>query len=105
MSNTTISHSLLKFRPVFTLEQIQYITHLCGPIGTTIEQDAEMEQSIRRVLIPMIAKIEVGAINPSYKLSEIHAAKMADAEQRKRYEEDRMSPEEMLEYENKLLGV
>jgi hypothetical protein len=92
-------HKLTKFRPVLTLEQIVRISDLV--LQSTIPVDI----SIKRILVPMIAKVEVGAINPAYKLSEIHAAKMAEAEARRRYENDLMSPEEMVEYENRILGV
>ena len=60
--------NLLKFRPVFTLTQLQTIARMCQ------EHEAQMETtSILRVVVPMIAKVEVGAINPAYKLSETHA--------------------------------
>lgn len=96
------SPQLLKFRPVFTLSQIRRILSNL-PVNPTM--DAELDQSIRRVLIPLLAKIEVGAINPAYKLSETHAAKIEQSNQRKRYEEGQMSPEEEEEYVSKVLGV
>jgi hypothetical protein len=116
MNNPTspYSQSLLKFRPVLTLEQIKQIIYLTQEDDSFsdfagLDPDSvntpEINKSIRRVLIPLLAKIEVGAINPAYKLSEIHAVKMAESAERQRYENDLMSPEEMLVYENKLLGI
>jgi hypothetical protein len=92
--------SLLKFRPVLTLEQIQYIISLCqcDDAGTTICHD------IRKVLVPMVAKIEVGAINPAYKLSEINIQKQNESKERSRYENNEMSSEEESIYELKVLG-
>lgn len=103
--------SLLKFRPVFTLEQIQYISELCSiqPYHTTTADpvllyDGVMRHSIRKVLVPLIAKVEVGAINPAYKLSETHALKQAESAERNRYENNLMTPSEEAIYESKILG-
>ena len=90
---------LMKFRPQFTVAQINYI------LGLTTKPANDMELSIRKILVPMLAKIEVGAINPSYKLSETKILKDAERNERERYENDLMSPEEMNAYENKILGV
>lgn len=95
MSNITSRN--LKFRPVLTLAQIEHISE--------IMDDSELGKSIKRVMIPMLAKIEVGAINPAYKLSETYALKLSERSERERYENDMMTPEEQLEYENKILGV
>jgi hypothetical protein len=92
------SHAHVKFRPVLTLEQITYITqNLSGndPIG----------KSVIKVLVPMIAKIEVGAINPAYKLSETKIIKDAEIAQRQRYESGTMSAEEEANYEATILGL
>jgi len=101
--------NLLKFRPVLTLAQIRFIVHhLRTADDTDISDKAyndEILQSIKRVLIPMIAKVEVGAINPAYKLSETHAIKQAERNDRERYESGLMSPTEETEYEAKILGV
>jgi hypothetical protein len=91
--------NLLKFRPVLTLEQLRHIICLTG-----IKED-DMDVSIRRVLIPLLAKIEVGAINPAYKLSETHAIKQAETTERQRYERGEMTLEEETTYESKILGV
>lgn len=104
-----VNHKLTKFRPVLTLEQITYITALChaslnnGNVSDVF--DSDMSASVKKVLVPMIAKVEVGAINPAYKLSETQIIKNAERSERMRYENDLMSPEEVVEYENKLLGV
>jgi hypothetical protein len=91
--------NLLKFRPVLTLDQLRHIICLTG-----IKED-DMDVSIRRVLIPLLAKIEVGAINPAYKLSETHAIKQQEVLDRTRYENGAMSPAEEAAYESKILGV
>ena len=91
--------NLLKFRPVLTLSQIQRISDLVHA------SDAEIDKSIKRVLIPLIAKVEVSAINPAYKLSEIYAEKQAATSQRTRYENGEMDAAEEAEYESKILGV
>jgi predicted transcriptional regulator len=96
MSSPNFNH--LKFRPVLNLAQIRHITDLVSL------DDSYISQSIKKVMIPLIAKIEVGAISPAYKLSEIHAQKLADSSERQRYENDLMSPEEQSAYELKILG-
>ena len=90
---------LMKFRPQFTVAQIKHIISLTG-----IHED-DFDVEIRKILIPMLAKIEVGAISPSYKLSETKIIKDAERSERERYENDLMTPEEMNAYENKILGV
>ena len=101
--------NLLKFRPVLTLEQIRFIVyHLQTSPDTDISDKVyndEILQSIKRVLVPMIAKVEVGAINPAYKLSETHAIKQQESSERQRYERGEMSAEEEATYESKILGV
>ena len=96
MSSPNFNH--LKFRPVLNLAQIKHITDLVSL------DDSYISQSIKKVMIPLIAKIEVGAINPAYKLSETHAIKMQESSERQRYENDLMSPEEQSAYELKILG-
>lgn len=93
-------HMTHKFRPVLTLEQIHHISH-------HFQQNPQdtLGQSILKVLIPLIAKIEVGAINPAYKLSETHALKLAEAAERQKYENGLMSTEEEARYETEILGV
>lgn len=97
MSSPNFSH--LKFRPVLTFEQITNICALCksNPTPETA--------SILKTLIPLVAKIEIGAINPAYKLSETHAIKQAESSERSKYENGLMNPEEELAYETKILGV
>ena len=90
-------HALTKFRPVLTLEQIEYIIH-------QMDRSAPEAKSVLKVLIPLVAKIEIGAISPAYKLSEIHAIKQAETSERVRYENDLMTPEEEAEYESKIFG-
>jgi hypothetical protein len=104
-----IDPRLTKFRPVLTLEQISYITSLCqaslnGADIKTVHNE-ELSKSIKKVLVPMISKIEVGAINPAYKLSEIAIQKQAERSEQIRYESGEMSQEESDAYESKILGV
>ena len=88
----------LKFRPVLNLIQLTRIADLVS------QSDSYVDKSIKKVIVPMISKIEVGAINPAYKLSETHALKLSEAEDRRRYENDLMSAEEAAAYELKILG-
>ena len=104
-----IDPKLTKFRPVLTLEQISYITSLCqaslsGADIKTVHSE-ELSKSVKKVLVPMISKIEVGAINPAYKLSEIQVMKNQERAEQLRYENGEMSQEESDAYESKILGV
>lgn len=104
-----IDPKLTKFRPVLTLEQISYIAAICT-VDMSDSQGAEtynrdLSMSIRKVLFPMIAKVEVGAINPAYKLSEIQVMKNQERAEQIRYESGEMSQEESDAYESKILGV
>ena len=94
-------HMTHKFRPVLTLEQIHYITQ----IMQDQTDDSPLAKSVVRVLVPMIAKVEVGAINPAYKLSETHAIKQAESARRKLYEDGLMSPQEEALFEAEILGL
>ena len=120
-SNPASKSNLVKFRPVLTLEQIRHIVWLTtlqdavdhaaattagiDPPDLARDAIANMNRSIKQVMIPLLAKIEVGAINPAYKLSETHAIKKAEISLRERYENNLMSPEEESEYETHILGV
>lgn len=95
----SVNHSLVKFRPVLTLAQISTIVHQFRSL------DDPMSQSIIKVLVPMIAKVEVGAISPAYKLSEIHAAKVSQKADLDRYNSGAMTPEEEALYESNVLGL
>jgi hypothetical protein len=105
----TSQNPTLKFRPVLTQEQITYLTHLCHISLTTDNVkdhiDHQMSAQIRKVLVPLLAKIDVGAITPAYTISPESEAKREAGEARYRYENDLMSPEESSEYESKILGV
>lgn len=61
--------------------------------------------SILKIVVPMLAKISVGAITPSYSISPESEKKRVDLELRARYNDGLMSPEEEAEYESKILGV
>lgn len=95
----TISHSLTKFRPVLTLAQIKHIIQLTG-----ITESPD-DISVRKVLIPLVAKVEVGAISPAYKLSETHLIKQSEVAERQRYENNLMTQEEEAAYESKIMGL
>lgn len=94
-------HMTHKFRPVLTLEQMFYITELCK----SAPSDNPLGQQVIRVLVPMIAKVEVGAINPAYKLSETHALKQQEYARRQAYENGHMTPQEEQAYETEILGL
>jgi len=92
------SRNFVKFRPVLTLEQIQFII-------SSMPGNHDIGKSVIKVLVPMVAKIEVGAISPAYKLSETKILKDAEIAERQRYENNLMSPEEEAEYESKVMGI
>jgi hypothetical protein len=95
---TPMQNRGLKFRPVLTLSQMEYIVECLH------DDQRELGKSVKRVLVPMLAKIEVGAITPAYKISEVHQIKMAKSELARRYESGEMSPDEESQYESELLG-
>ena len=99
-------HPLTKYRPSLTVSQIHYIISLVSKnpaIDETI--DVTLSAEIKKIMIPLLAKVEVGAINPAYKLSETHAIKRFESGQRIAYESGTMSPEEEAEYEKNILGM
>lgn len=102
-TNMNTNHNLVKFRPVLTVAQISYIISLTE--HNSDKRDSKSDQEIRKILVPILAKIEVGAINPAYKLSEIHAAKTAERTESSRYNNGEMSAQEEAEYEAKIMGI
>ena len=94
-----MSNQNLKFRPVLNIEQMTRIADLVS------QSQSSLDLSIKRIVVVMLAKIEVGAINPAYRLSEIHAQKLSDLAMQRRYENDEMTPEEAAHYESTVLGV
>lgn len=94
-------HPHTKYRPALTLTQMQYIINMC----LTDDSQDTIASSIKKILVPLVAKVEIGAINPAYKLSETHLIRQSQNLERQRYENDLMSQEEMVAYENKLLGI
>ena len=88
-----------KFRPVLTLEQLQYIAQLVDQYS-----DDPMAVSIKRVVVPMIAKVETGAISPAYKLSQTHQLKQEQLSRQRAYESGHMTPEQEAAYEAEILG-
>lgn len=95
--NTHNPHPHTKYRPSFNMEQIQHIVSL-----TTSSEPLDLQ--IRKVLIPLLSKIEIGAISPSYKLSDIHTQKVVRKAETLRYEQGLMTPEEESAYERDVLG-
>lgn len=89
----------VKFRPVLTLAQLTRIAELVS------QSDHPIDIELKRIVVPMIAKVEVGAISPAYKLSETHARKQSESTRRQRYENDEMTPEESASYESEILGL
>lgn len=96
-------HMTHKFRPVLTLEQIMHLSNLCR--ANEAGQDQHLSLSCLKVLVPIVAKIEVGAINPAYKLSETHQLKLSESQRRKDYENGHMTPEQEQAYETEILGL
>ena len=102
-SSSSIPHSTTKYRPALTARQLQCIVAVTSSTPA-LSDDPELKE-IRKILVPLLAKIEVGAINPAYKLSETHALKMQAASQRVAYENGTMSAEEEAKYEASILGI
>lgn len=92
-------HAHTKFRPALSLELIQHIVSQCS------DTQNHLDTVVRKILIPLIAKIEIGAISPSYKVSELAAERRVKNLQDKRYLEDMMTPEESAAYERDVLGL
>jgi hypothetical protein len=67
--------------------------------------ESELGKSVIKVLVPMIAKVEVGAISPAYTLSETHAIKSLESARRISYESGTMSPEDEAKYEAEIMGI
>lgn len=94
-----------KFRPVLTLEQLQYIAHLCTNILDERDlYELRMKEQLRKVVVPMIAKVETGAISPAYKLSQTHQLKQEQLSRQRAYESGHMTPEQEAAYEAEILG-
>jgi hypothetical protein len=95
----------LKFRPALTVVQLVHILDLihCADLQSAPTKTPSNE-SIKKIIIPLLAKIEIDSITPAYKLSESHALKQAEKLERERYENSEMTAEEELEYETKILG-
>lgn len=90
-------HPHTKYRPSFNMEQIQHIVSLTST-------DSSLDLQVRKVLIPLLSKIEIGAISPSYKLSDTHTQKVIRKAETLRYEQGLMTPEEESAYERDVLG-
>lgn len=82
-----------KYRPAFTLEQLQSIAQSCPDAG------------VIKIVVPLLSKISMGFTSPAYTPSPENIAKQEAAVQHKRYENDEMSPEEAASYERDILGV
>jgi predicted phosphoribosyltransferase len=63
-----------------------------------------LDLQVRKVLIPLLSKIEIGAISPSHKLSDTHTQKIVRKAETLRYEQGLMTPEEESAYERDVLG-
>ena len=88
-----------KFRPVLSLPLLTRIADLVS------QSDHPQDIEIKRVVVPMIAKVETGAISPAYKLSETHAQKQDELSKRRAYESGEMTPEQEAAYESDILGL
>jgi hypothetical protein len=87
-----------KFRPVLTLTQITRIADLVS------QSTDPTDISIKRVMVPMIAKVETGAISPAYLLSQTHQLKQEQLSRQRAYESGHMTPEQESAYEAEILG-
>lgn len=94
----TNPHPNTKYRPSFNLEQIQHI------LSYTTDTSNPLDVQIRKVLIPLVSKIEIGAINPAYKITDLHTQKVIRKAETLRYEQNLMTPEEERDYERDVLG-
>lgn len=93
------TQSNVKFRPALTMAQLSHILSLLH------DSESPIESGIKKVIVPLLAKIEIGAISPAYTLSEQHQAKIVKSKQATRYESGAMTPEEEASYERDVLGM
>lgn len=107
LNKPTSKSELLKFRPVFTEAQLRHLAVLCeyDLLHSDLSVEDNLSLSIKRIIVPMISKIEVGAISPSHKLSEHAALKRFKAGQDEAYMNGTMTSEEEKEYEHNTLGL
>lgn len=96
----------VKYRPAFTSHQIEHITSIMQTDASYNLDPASVKtsQSIVKILVPLISKIQNGLIAPSYQLSEKLVKAKEEKDAQYRYENDLMTPQEAEDYENKLLG-
>lgn len=97
--NKSSHKSSHKFRPAFTQAQLERMREL------TLISDHIEDVQIRKIVAPLLAKISIGVTSPAYSISPESAKKSEDRDLAYRYENDLMSPEEVAEYESKILGV
>lgn len=91
--------AIQKFRPVLTSSQLTRISELVSQSSNPTDVE------IKKIIVPMLAKISVGAIAPSYSISPESEQKRLDIEMRSRYNDGLMTPEEESRYEREILGI
>lgn len=91
--------AIQKFRPVLTSVQLTRISELVSQSSNPTDVE------IKKIIVPMLAKISVGAITPSYSISPESEQKRLDIEMRSRYNDGLMTPEEESRYEREILGI
>lgn len=91
--------AIQKFRPVLTSSQLTRISELVS------QSSDPTDVEIKKIIVPMLAKISVGAITPSYSISPESEQKRLDIEMRNKYNDGLMTPEEESRYEREILGI
>lgn len=87
-----------KYRPAFNAAQLTRLAQL------TELSDHITDLQIKRIVVPLLAKISMGVTAPAYTPTPENIAKMEANDKAYRFNNDLMSPEESAAYEIELLG-
>ena len=87
-----------KYRPAFTSAQL-------ARMATLVELSDHLEDlQIKRIVVPLLAKISYGTASPAYTPLPANIAKIDAARELARYNNDEMSEDESSIYERDVLG-
>lgn len=108
-SSNTKDKQTLKFRPPLSPSQVETIVSLIlraqDRLPICEDFDSNALNALKRIFVPLIAKIEVGAINPAYSISQRLEETRNAARETERYMKGEMTPEESLRFEANALGL
>ena len=88
-----------KYRPAFTL------AHLARMRQLTELSDHIEDMQIKRIIVPLLAKISMGVTAPAYTPSPENVAKQDAIRELARYNNDEMTQDESTSYERDVLGI